>query len=177
MLSSDYLMFGLLDAYMYKYVRGCTDTQSRLLFLYIQVSRSNVPVYYFLMNCRVACPCLSHVCVPCLCFLIINNVTMRSRERPKRIWMEAIKKDMLILHVTSEMILSRAEWMKRFMQSTPNWDKSFVVVVVDDDGDNIHESILHLRHFKFSFLFVPEFIPMWNKQKLDANTSVTTSFV
>ena len=33
---------------------------------------------------------------------IMINVTMKTRERPKRTCMEAIKNDMLILHVTDE---------------------------------------------------------------------------
>jgi len=47
---------------------------------------------------------------------IIVNTGMRTR-RSKQIWMEAIKKDTLMLHVTENMTLNRKELYgrKRFM--------------------------------------------------------------
>jgi len=42
---------------------------------------------------------------------------MRTREGPKRTWMGAVKKDMLIVH--GEMALSRAEWKKMIHVAGP----------------------------------------------------------
>ena len=65
---------------------------------------------------------------------------MRTRGRPKRTGMEAIKRDMLILLVTKimglkMMALNRIEWKKRIYVPDPeNWDKGFIVGGGGGDG-------------------------------------------
>ena len=56
---------------------------------------------------------------------------IRNRGRSQQIWMEEIKKDMLILEVAEEMILNRTEWKKIIhLADTKDWDKDFVVAAV-----------------------------------------------
>lgn len=44
---------------------------------------------------------------------IIVNGAVRTRDRPKRTWVEAIKKDLKILNSVEEMALNRTEWKKK----------------------------------------------------------------
>ena len=46
---------------------------------------------------------------------IIVNETKKTRGRSKRNWIAAIKKDIIMLHVSKEMALNRTEWKKRFV--------------------------------------------------------------
>ena len=49
----------------------------------------------------------------------------------KRTWMEAIMKDMIVLHVTKKRPLNRAEWKKRIHVANPKmWEKGLQFVVV-----------------------------------------------
>ena len=49
---------------------------------------------------------------------------------PKQTWMETIKKDMLMLHISEEITLNKGEYKKRIhVVTVKNWDKDFVIVV------------------------------------------------
>jgi len=51
--------------------------------------------------------------------MIIINGAMRTRGRPKRTRIELTKKDMLMFHVTEEMVFNKAEWKKIIHVANP----------------------------------------------------------
>ena len=53
------------------------------------------------------------------------NGAMRTREG--RSWMEAIKKNVMVRHLTGNMALNRVEWKKKILmcQTLKFWDKGF----------------------------------------------------
>jgi len=45
------------------------------------------------------------------------NGTMRTRGRAKQTWIKTCKKNMLVVDLTKEMTVNRAEWKKGYMSS------------------------------------------------------------
>lgn len=50
---------------------------------------------------------------------VILKGDSRSRSRPKRTWIEAIKKDLAFASVREEMALNRSEWKKKIHTADP----------------------------------------------------------
>jgi len=53
---------------------------------------------------------------------------IRTRGRLKRTWTEAVEKDMVVVTLTKEMTLKRAQWSKRIrVDNHKDWHKGSVV--------------------------------------------------
>lgn len=62
---------------------------------------------------------------------IVFNGTIRTRVRPKQIYIEEINKDMVVANLTEEMALNISKWKKKIHLVEPkSWNRGFVVVVV-----------------------------------------------